>query len=99
MHRVQSRAFTGRPLTVIVAGWRLGMKRRRVRTLEWLTLLPDIGPLPHASHRCAMGLSKTSGWDRTGSVATPRSRTRIAHPGEDATGSALRTGGAAGRRG
>jgi hypothetical protein len=26
------------------------MKRRRVRTLEWLTLLPAIGPLPQRSH-------------------------------------------------
>ena len=62
MQRVQSRALTSRPLTMIRAGWRLGMKRRRVRTLEWLTLLPDIGRLPHDSHRwameCCWGLTK-----------------------------------------
>jgi hypothetical protein len=27
------------------------MKRRRVCRLEWLTLLPDIGPFPQTSQR------------------------------------------------
>ena len=32
---------------------RLGSQRRRVLRMEWLTLFPDAGPLPHTSHRLA----------------------------------------------
>src|SRR5438309_5202493 len=33
---------------------KLGMKRRFVRTFEWLTLSPYWGPLPQIAQRCAM---------------------------------------------
>jgi hypothetical protein len=32
---------------------RLGLKRRWVTLWAWLTRLPNVGPLPHTSHRCA----------------------------------------------
>jgi hypothetical protein len=32
---------------------KLGSQRRRVLRMEWLTLFPDAGPLPHTSHRLA----------------------------------------------
>ena len=50
MQRVQTMACCGRPCTRTVAFCRLGMKRRFVCSLEWLTLLPAIGPLPQRSH-------------------------------------------------
>jgi hypothetical protein len=34
----------------MVAACRLGRKRRLVRTLEWLTLLPLTGRLPQIAH-------------------------------------------------
>jgi hypothetical protein len=54
--RVQTRAFTLFPPIITVAAWRLGMKRRRVRTFEWLTLLPEAGPLPQIWHCWAIDL-------------------------------------------
>ena len=58
--RVQTRILWGSPPPrgAIRADTRLGMKRRRVCTLEWLTLLPATGPLPQISHRFAMTTSK-----------------------------------------
>lgn len=50
---MQTSARTRLPPTVTVADCRLGMKRRRVRTFEWLTLLPLAGPLPQIAHCCA----------------------------------------------
>src|SRR4051794_36302888 len=46
--RVQSRIRTDCPRTSdsSEASWRLGRKRRRVRLLAWLTLLPVSTPLP-----------------------------------------------------
>lgn len=44
--RVQTRALTRFPAITTVAAWMLGMKRRRVLTFEWLTLLPATGFLP-----------------------------------------------------
>jgi len=32
------------PATSIRIFWRLGLKRRRVATIEWLRLLPNAGP-------------------------------------------------------
>jgi hypothetical protein len=45
--------FTRRcsPPIVNRADCRFGRKRRFVCRLEWLTLLPDTGPLPQISHR------------------------------------------------
>ena len=48
--RVQMATFLVAPLTVWVTLWMLGMKRVRVRRLEWLTLLPHIPILPQALH-------------------------------------------------
>ena len=57
--RVQTRIRLASPppLGVTRALTRLGMKRRRVWTFEWLTLLPATGPLPQISHRLAMATS------------------------------------------
>jgi uncharacterized protein len=35
---------------------KLGSQRRRVLRIEWLTLLPDAGPLPQTSHRLATNI-------------------------------------------
>lgn len=58
--RVQTRILWGSPPPrgAIFALTKLGMKRRRVCTLEWLTLLPATGPLPQISHRFDMATSK-----------------------------------------
>ncbi len=58
--RVHTRIRWGSPppFGAIRADTKLGMKRRRVCTLEWLTLLPATGPLPQISHRFAMATSK-----------------------------------------
>ena len=53
---MQIRAVSERPLTVTRALCRLGMKRRFVRTFEWLTLWPYWGPFPQIAQRCAMVL-------------------------------------------
>ncbi len=47
---MQTRALTRLPAITTVAACRLGMKRRRVRTFEWLTLLPATGFLPQMAH-------------------------------------------------
>ena len=47
---MHTRALTRFPLMTTVAACRLGMNRRRVRTLEWLTLLPATGFLPQMAH-------------------------------------------------
>jgi len=39
---------------------RFGIKRRFVRTFEWLTLWPYWGPLPQIAQRCAMVLDTFS---------------------------------------
>jgi len=49
-------AVCKRPLIVTRALCRLGMKRRFVRTFEWLTLCPYWGPFPQIAQRCAMVL-------------------------------------------
>ena len=41
------------PASRTLTDWRLGSQRRRVLRIEWLTLFPDAGPLPHTSHRLA----------------------------------------------
>lgn len=46
-----------RPLIVTLALCKLGMKRRFVRTFEWLTLWPYWGPFPQIAQRCAMVLN------------------------------------------
>ena len=51
---MQTMAVCERPLIVTRALCRLGMKRRFVRTFEWLTLCPYWGPLPQIAQRCAM---------------------------------------------
>jgi hypothetical protein len=48
------------------------MKRRRVCTLEWLTLLPATGPLPQISHRFAMATSKKAEVGAPGDGSEPR---------------------------
>ena len=53
---MQTMAVCERPLIVTRALCRLGMKRRFVRTFEWLTLCPYWGPLPQIAQRCAMVL-------------------------------------------
>jgi len=53
-HRVHTSAVWERPLMVTRALCKLGMKRRFVRTFEWLTLCPYWGPLPQIAQRCAM---------------------------------------------
>ena len=53
---MQTIAVCERPLIVTRALCRLGMKRRFVRTFEWLTLCPYWGPLPQIAQRCAMVL-------------------------------------------
>ncbi len=42
--RVQTYSRVGVPPTSIRTFWRLGLKRRRVATIEWLRLLPNAGP-------------------------------------------------------
>ena len=53
---MQTMAVCERPLIVTRALCRLGMKRRFVRTFEWLTLCPYWGPFPQIAQRCAMVL-------------------------------------------
>jgi len=65
---VQTRAVSERPLIVTRALCKLGMNRRFVRTLEWLTLCPYWGPFPQIAQRCAMvlqglGASKAIAYD------------------------------------
>ena len=50
MHLVQRLSCFGLPSTMIVAGCILGMNRRLVCCLEWLTFSPNIGVFPHMSH-------------------------------------------------
>jgi hypothetical protein len=50
MQRVQRVVLTHVLPVSTRVDFRLGMNRRRVWTLEWLTLLPAIGPLPQRSH-------------------------------------------------
>jgi len=54
--RVQTSAVCDRPSIVTRALCKLGMKRRFVCTLEWLTLCPYWGPFPQIAQRCAMVL-------------------------------------------
>lgn len=72
--RVQTRILWGRPPPrgVILAVTKLGMKRRRVCTLEWLTLLPATGPLPQISQRFAMATSKKAEVGTPSSGSEPR---------------------------
>jgi len=49
-HLVQRLSCVCFPSTVIVTGWILGNQRRLVWRLEWLTLWPNCGDLPHKSH-------------------------------------------------
>ena len=56
----------------IRAETKLGMKRRRVCTLEWLTLLPATGPLPQISHRFAMTTSKKADDEGPSAGTEPR---------------------------
>lgn len=55
---MQINAVWDRPLIVTLALCRLGMKRRFVRTFEWLTLWPYCGPFPQIAQRCAMVLDE-----------------------------------------
>ena len=48
--RVHRGTFLVAPFTVCVTLWMLGIKRVRVRRLEWLTLLPHIPILPQVLH-------------------------------------------------
>jgi len=50
MHLVQRFICFDLPSKVIVTGWMLGVKRRLVCCLEWLTFSPNIGVLPQISH-------------------------------------------------
>jgi hypothetical protein len=50
---VQTLTRCSLPSIVSLAEWIFGRNRRLVWRLEWLTLLPETGPLPHTSHRRA----------------------------------------------
>jgi hypothetical protein len=50
MHLVQRFRCLVFPSTTIVAGWTLGVKRRLVCRLEWLTFSPNMGVFPQISH-------------------------------------------------
>lgn len=54
MHDVQTLTRLGEPLTIARILWMLGFQRRLVRRWEWLTLMPQDGPLPHISQTEAM---------------------------------------------
>ena len=53
---MHTNAVCVRPLMVTRALCKFGMKRRFVRTFEWLTLCPYWGPLLQIAQRCAMVL-------------------------------------------
>lgn len=55
-HDVHTRAVLTVPASRMRTDWRFGSQRRRVLCIEWLTLLPDAGPLPQTSHRLATNL-------------------------------------------
>ena len=57
---MQIKAVSERPFSVTLALCRLGMKRRFVRTFEWLTLWPYWGPFPQIAQRCAIGFEHLS---------------------------------------
>lgn len=44
-------------MTTARTRWMLGLKVRFVRLFEWETLCPVRGPLPHTSHRLAIGFT------------------------------------------
>lgn len=50
MQRVHTLSLRSRPCSLIVIRWMLRRNIRLVRRLEWLTLWPKLGPLPHTSH-------------------------------------------------
>jgi hypothetical protein len=54
MHRVQTFTYFGLPSTTARTRWTLGSQRRLLTLWAWEILLPDIGPLPQISHRCAI---------------------------------------------
>jgi hypothetical protein len=52
--RAQTYTRRGVPASSIRTFWRLGLKRRRVATMEWLRELPNAGPLPQLKQTLAM---------------------------------------------
>lgn len=52
-HCVQMRAVFTEPRSLMRTERKFGSQRRRVLRIEWLTLFPEAGPFPHASHRLA----------------------------------------------
>jgi hypothetical protein len=49
----QTRAVFTVPRSLMRTERKFGNQRLRVLRMEWLTLLPVAGPLPHTSHRFA----------------------------------------------
>src|SRR5439155_15752051 len=54
--RVQTRMRRVVPFTTARTRWRFGYQRRLVLLFAWLTLCPDMGPLPQISQTRAMDL-------------------------------------------
>ena len=52
--RVQTYTRRVRPPSLIRTFWRLGLKRRRVATIEWLREFPNAGPFPQLKQTLAM---------------------------------------------
>ena len=55
MQRVQTRMRLTPPFTTARTRWMLAWNRRRVTLCAWLTLRPNVGPLPQISQRFAIG--------------------------------------------
>lgn len=62
MHLVQTRIRFTLPSTFALTRWRLGIQRRFVLLLAWLTLLPTDGRLPQIVHIQAMASSSSRGF-------------------------------------
>ena len=59
--RAQTYTRRGVPASSMRTFWRLGLKRRRVATIEWLRELPNAGPLPQLKHTLAMAADGSGG--------------------------------------
>ena len=62
---MQTVILRGLPSTTARTFWRFGSHRRRVLTSEWLTLLPDLGVLPHTAHILGMRILLDSASEST----------------------------------